>query len=321
MQILLVKTSSLGDVIHNLPVVSDLRRRFPDAAIDWVVEEAFAELPRLHAGVRTVIPVALRTWRKALLLPATWRQVRDFARRLQLTTYDDVLDSQGLVKSALIASFALLASGGRRLGYDRQAAREPFAARFYRERFAIPRNLHAVECNRRLAAAAFGYSLEQPLDYGISAPPLVADWLPRRGYVVLLTATSRADKLWPEDDWQGLGMALIATGLQCILPSGNADERQRAARLAGKLGRAVVAPEMNLTDVARLLAGAELVVGVDTGLVHLAAALGRPTLAIFAGSDPALTGVLADGKAVNLGVKDKPPSAREAVEAALKLLP
>ncbi|HTY98497.1 MAG TPA: lipopolysaccharide heptosyltransferase I [Rhodocyclaceae bacterium] len=321
MQILLVKTSSLGDVIHNLPVVGDLRRRFPDAIIDWVAEEAFAELPRLHPGVRQVIPVALRSWRRQLLRPATWRQVRDFGRRLQATRYDVVLDSQGLLKSALIAAAASLAPGGRLVGYSREAARERLAARFYGEGFAIPRNLHAVERNRRLAAAAFGYPPDRPLDYGIAAPALVADWLPGRGYAVLLTATSRADKLWPEDDWRGLGMALIAAGLQVVLPAGSGEERQRAARLGNALGRAVVAPPLNLTDMAALLAGAELVVGVDTGLVHLAAALGKPTLALFCASDPALTGVRAGAQAIDLGAPNSPPSARQAVEAALKLLP
>ncbi len=321
MQILLVKTSSLGDVVHNLPVVSDLRRRFPDAAIDWVVEEGFAELPRLHPGVRDVIPVALRRWRRRLLLPATWREIGEFRRRLQGRQYDIVLDSQGLLKSALVARQAALAPAGRRLGYGREVAREPIAARYYDQGFVIAKDQHAVERNRALAAAAFGYALDLPLDYGIGAPPLTAPWLPRRGYAVLLTGTSRPDKLWPEDDWQALGLALVATGLHCVLPGGSAEERQRAARLANKLGRAVAAPPLNLTDMAGLLAGADVVVGVDTGLVHLAAALGRPTLALFCGSDPALTGVHADGMVVNLGGRTAPPAASEAVAAALKLLP
>jgi heptosyltransferase-1 len=320
MQILLVKTSSLGDVIHNLPVVSDLARRFPEAAIDWVVEESFAEVPRLHPAVRHVIPVAWRRWRRNLLQPETWREIGQFADRLKLPDYDDVLDSQGLLKSALIASLAPLPDGRKPMGYARGSARESLAPLFYGRRFTVPRELHAVLRNRRLAAAAFGCSADGPVDYGIAASPLAADWLPKGGYAVLLTATSRADKLWPEDHWQGLGMALVSTGLRCVLPGGNAEERQRAARLAVKIGRAVAAPAMNLADLAGLLAGAELVVGVDTGLVHLAAALGRPTLAIFCASDPALTGVLAGDKAVNLGSAGVPPKAQETVEAALGLL-
>ena len=185
----------------------------------------------------------------------------------------------------------------------------------------MPRNLHAVERNRQLAATALGYRPEAAIDYGIKAPPLVTPWLPKGDYAVLLTATSRADKEWPEDDWQALGMALIATGLRCVLPGGSSTERERAGRLATKLGRAVAAPAMNLTELSGLLAGATLVVGVDTGLVHLAAALGRPTLALYCGSDPTLTGVLAGPDAVNLGGPGTAPKAGEVVRRALQLLP
>lgn len=320
MRILLVKTSSLGDVVHNLPVASDLARRFPDAAIDWVVEEPFADLPRLHPAIARVLPVAVRRWRGRLLSPATWTEIGGARKALQEQAYDLVLDTQGLLKSAVIAGQARLAPGGRRCGYSRDSAREAVAARFYDAGFAVPRQLHAVERNRRLAAAACGYVLDMTLDYGIAARPLVADWLPRRDYAVLLTATSRADKLWPEPDWQALGMALIATGLTCVLPGGSDEERQRAARLATILGRAVATPALGLADMAGLLAGAQLVVGVNTGLVHLAAALGRPTLALYCASSPQLTGVHAGPQAVNLGDRDAPPTAGAVVAAVLKLI-
>jgi heptosyltransferase I len=320
MRILLVKTSSLGDVVHNLPVVTDLVRRFPDAVIDWVVEESFADIPRLHPGVRRVIPVAMRRWRRSLWSPAVWRQIGDFRRELQQDGYDVVLDTQGLLKSALITRQARLAADGRRCGNNAGSAREPLAARFYDRSYPIARNLHAVERNRRLAAAAIGSAVGLPLDYGISAPPLTAPWLPKGNYAVLLTATSRADKEWPEPDWQALGLALIATGLRCVLPAGSAPERARAARLVSSLGRAVAAPSMTLAELASLLAGATLVVGVDTGLVHLAAALGRPTIALYCGSDPALTGVHAGANAINLGGRGAPPTAHETVDQALRLL-
>jgi heptosyltransferase I len=316
-RILLIKTSSLGDVVHNLPVATDLARRFPNAVIDWVVEENFAELPHLHPAVRRVIPVAIRRWRRTLYSPATWHEIAAFRRTVRADSYDAVIDSQGLLKSALIARQAI----GVRFGQDRQCAREPLAARFYDERVFVPRNLHAVERNRQLAATALDYRPEPAIDYGIKAPPLVAPWLPKGDYAVLLTATSRADKEWPEEDWQALGMALIATGLRCVLPGGSPAERLRAGRLATTLGRAVAAPAMNLTELAGLLAGATLVVGVDTGLVHLAAALGRPTLALYCGSDPTLTGVLAGPTAVNLGGPGAAPKAGEVVRRALQLLP
>jgi len=316
-RILLIKTSSLGDVVHNLPVATDLARRFPNAEIDWVVEEGFAELPRLHPAVHKVIPVAIRRWRRRLYAGETWREIAAFRRTLRAEPYDAVIDSQGLLKSALIAALA----SGERIGHDRHCAREAVAARFYDRRIFVSRSQHAVERNRQLAATAFGYKLDTPVDYGIGAPPLVASWLPRGDYAVLLTATSRSDKEWPEEDWQALGMALIATGLRCVLPGGNQAERERAARLATSLGRAVAAPAMNLAELAGLLSGAALVVGVDTGLVHLAAALGRPTLALYCGSDPALTGVLAGPDAINLGGPGAPPTAAEVVRRALQMLP
>ncbi len=317
MRILLVKTTSLGDVIHNLPVASDIRRVFPQAEIDWVVEEGFAELPRLHSAVRRVLPVAVRRWRKALLAPATWREIGKYRRLASADFYDVVIDTQGLVKSALLSTQAR----GKRFGYAAAVAREPLAARFYDQCFAIPRDQHAVVRNRQLAAAALGYALDDlPLDYGIAAPPLAAPWLPAEPYAVLLTATSRADKEWPEGDWLALGKALNDAGLACVLPGGSESERSRASRLVASLGQAVAAPALNLTDLAGLLTGARVVIGVDTGLVHLAAALGRPTLALYSASDPALTGVLANTPYVNLGGLGTPPGAAVVVAAVLALL-
>ncbi len=320
MRILLVKTSSLGDVVHNLPVVSDLARHFPDAKIDWVVEESFAALPRLHPAVDRVLPVAVRRWRRSPWSPATWAQVAAFRRALRERDYDLVIDTQGLLKSGLLVAQARLAPGGRRCGFSRATVREAVAARFYDAAFDVPRGLHAVERNRRLVAAAAGYVVDTTLDYGIAAPPAAADWLPKKDYAVLLTATSRADKLWPDPDWHALGLALVASGLMCVLPGGSREERQRAAHLAHTLGRAVAAPALGLAELVAVLAGAQLVVGVDTGLVHLAAALGRPTLALFCASDPQLTGVHAGAQAVNLGGREAPPAAGDVVAAALALI-
>lgn len=317
MRLLLIKTSSLGDVIHNLPVASDIRRRQPDAQLDWVVEEGFAEIPRLHPAVGKVLPVAVRRWRRAPFSAATWREIGAYRRVARADFYDAVIDTQGLLKSALLAAQAR----GTKFGQSAAVAREPLAAHFYDRTFDIPRGRNAVLRNRQLAAAALGYSLDGlPLDYGIAAAPLAADWLPASEYAVLLTATSRTAKEWPEDDWHALGTALIATGLRCVLPGGSESERARARRLAGKLGRAVSAPAMNLTELASLLAGARIVIGVDTGLVHLAAALGRPTIAIYCASDPALTGVLADTPHHNLGAPGAPPAAAEVIAAAQELL-
>ncbi len=314
--ILLVKTSSLGDVVHNLPVASDIRARFPEACIDWVVEEGFADIPRLHPAVRKVIPVAVRRWRRAPLSAATWGELRAYRKAVRSERYDLVLDTQGLIKSALLARQAQ----GRHAGYAAEAAREPLAARFYDDTYAIPGNLHAVERNRRLAAAALGYEPNLPLDYGIAAEPLAAAWLPAPPYCVLLTASSRADKLWPEAGWLQLAAALNARGLACVLPGGSAEERERAARLAGGMAQAVAAPPMGIAELARLLAGARLVVGVDTGLSHIAAALGRLTFCLFAGSHPELTGVHAGDTAINLGGAGAAPTASQVVAAVTERL-
>lgn len=305
MRILIVKTSSLGDVIHNLPVISDIRRHFPQAQIDWCVEESFSAIPRLHPGVGRVIPVAVRRWRKKLLQAATWREMAEFRRQLASETYDAIIDTQGLLKSALIASRAK----GPRLGYAADAAREPAAARWYNRHFHVSRDLHAVIRNRRLVAAALGYQIEGEPDYGIETPPASFSWLPHRPYAVFLTATSRDDKLWPEANWLTLGRSLNSQGFSAILPGGSALERERAARLAAAIPGALAAPPMSIPELASLLSGARAAVGVDTGLTHLAVALKTPTVAIYTATDPGLTGVLGAGFHRNLGGKAQTPSA------------
>ncbi len=314
--VLLVKTSSLGDVVHNLPVVSDIRRRMPGVSIDWVVEEAFADIPRLHPGVRNVVPVAVRRWRRAPFSAGTWREVSAFKHALRDEQYEHVIDTQGLIKSALVARFAR----GRHCGYAAEAAREPLAARLYDAGFVIPRNVHAVERNRWLAAAVLDYPPDLPLDYGIAPPVLAADWLPTNDYAVLLTATSREDKLWPDAHWLALAAALAERGIFCVLPAGSDAERARARRLAKNMRRAVPAPPLSIREIAGLLAGARLVVGVDTGLTHLATAAGRPVVAIFSGSDPRLTGVWRESGALNLGQIAVPPAPDEVIAAANTLL-
>ena len=295
--ILFVKTSSLGDVVHNCPAVSDVARRLPGAEIDWIVEEDFAGLVALHASVRRVIPVAIRRWRAAPWRPAVWSEIGEFRRRLAAERYDAVIDTQSLLKSALVSWCA----GGTRHGMDRASVREPLAACFYDVRHAVPRGLHAVERNRRLAAAALGLALDAQVDYGLRVAPLAA----RSSRFVLLTMTSRADKLWPEARWIELARSLAAP---VVLPWGSAAEKSRAERIAGGLARASVPPRMALGELGALLREAKAVIGVDTGLTHLAAALGTPTVGIYCGSDPALTGLHGLAFAKNVGGPGRPPS-------------
>ena len=310
-RILFVKTSSLGDVVHNCPAVTDVARSVPGAVIDWVVEEPFAEVAALHASVRRVIPVAIRRWRDDLFSAGTWSELSAFRAALRSEQYDAVIDSQGLVKSAVVAAFAL----GRKHGFDRASAREPFAARFYDAGHAVPAGMHAVERNRRLAAAALGYPVESPCDYGLRASGEMPAPQVRKPFALLLTMTSRDDKLWPEEHWRALGNALQVRGLHCLLPWGTEEERHRCARIATAISGAVVPRRMALTELASLARQAHCVVGVDTGLAHLAVAVDVPVVGLYCGSDPALTG-LHGGKWVrNLGNRSTPPTVAEVTQA------
>jgi lipopolysaccharide heptosyltransferase I len=284
--ILLIKTSSLGDVVHNLPVVSDIRARFPRARIDWVVEEAYRDIVGMHPGVHRAIPVALRRWRGNVLKLIHWREFGQFRQALSGERYDCVIDTQGLIKSALLAR----AASGTHHGYAGASVREPLAATFYDVKHVVRRDLHAVERNRRLAALALCYDVPAVLDYGIVAPA-AADATALGRYCVLLHATSGAGKLWPEPAWERLGSELARQGYALMLPWGNAEERDRSGRIARTLPGAVVPPALGVRGIAGLLAGARAVIGVDTGLTHLAAALGRPVVALYCGTQPALTGV------------------------------
>jgi len=311
-KILLVKTSSMGDVIHNLPVVSDIRAHFPEAEIDWVVEESFAGIPALHPGVGKIIPVAVRRWRKHLLSRAVHTEISAFVKHLRSKTYDVVLDTQGLIKSAIITRLAQ----GARCGFDRKSAREPLAALFYDKTLRIEKIQHAVVRNRLLAGRTLGYSPDDPVNYGIVAPSLALPWLPATPFVVLLHATSRDDKLWPEADWIALGAYLAGKGIACVLPWGSTAEQQRSQWLADKISLSVVPPALTLGQAATLLSLSIATVGVDTGLVHLAAALNVPAIAIYCASDPGLTGLhVSSGQAINLGGAGAPPDAASVIDA------
>jgi len=310
-RILFVKTSSLGDVVHHCPAVSDAAAALSGAAIDWVVEEPFAGVAAMHPAVRRVIPVRVRRWRNALWDPAVWSEMGEFRRSLAAERYDVVIDTQSLLKSALVCRFA----SGTKHGMDRSSAREPMAARFYDVRHLVPRGLHAVERNRRLTAASLGYELKEKCRYGlrISMEYATAGAAPSGGaYSVLLTMTSRADKLWPESRWVELGRALDTP---LVVPWGSEAERERAERIAGGIGQATVPERMSLSQLGELLSKAKAVVGLDTGLTHLAAALGATTVGIYCGSDPALTGLYGAERAKNVGAPGRAPEVADVLKS------
>jgi heptosyltransferase-1 len=316
--VLVVRPSSLGDIVHAQALVADIARHRPGAAIDWVAEEAFAPLVALNPGVRRVIPVALRRWRGRLAHPATWREMAAFRRELRRERYDAVLDLQEQVKGALIAATAR----GRAHGPDRASIREPVAALLHGAHHRIDPRQHFVDRSRQLAAAALGYRADGPPRCGLVAPPPAPGGaLPDGPYLVFLHATSRADKLWPESSWRALITDAARAGFTVLLPWGSPAEHARSARLAAGEPAARVPPRLPLPELAALLARAEIVVGVDTGLVHLAAALGTPTVSLFVSTDPKLAGVaIAGAHAIDLGDVGRTPSVGDAQDAVGRLL-
>src|SRR5258708_13733439 len=279
-RILFVKTSSLGDVVHHCPAVSDAARRLPAAEIHWVVEEPFAEVAVMHRAVRRVIPVALRRWRRAPWSPAVWGEIASFRKAISLERYDAVIDSQGLLKSALVCALA----AGTKHGMGRASAREPLAGMLCDIKDEVAKGLHAVERNRRLTGSALGYTLENSIDYGLQVKnsSLKGD---AAAYAVFLTMTSRADKLWPNERWIELGRAL---GVRVVLPWGTEAEKIRAEAVSKAMGNAAVPARMSLLELAGIFQKANAVIGVGTGLTHLAAAVGARTVGTSGGSVRAL---------------------------------
>jgi heptosyltransferase-1 len=315
-KILLIKTSSLGDVIHALPAVTDLKAAGGAARIDWVVEESLVPIVKLHPAVDDIIPVAMRRWRRAWWRCSIRDEVSAYRRRLRAKTYDAIVDAQGLIKSALIAR----AARGVRHGLDFHSAREPLAL-FYHHTYRIPWDMHAVERTRLLVARAVGYAVPPICDYGIQASPRTFEWLATDSYAVLLHASSGDYKLWSEQNWQLLGDALNAGGITCVFPCGSPQERQRSERIARNLRAAVVPPALGLAELAGLLAGARTAVGIDTGLTHLAAALGVPTVGIYNATDPAATGIYGCARAVNLGGIGRAPTAQQVISTVAGIAP
>lgn len=302
MRLLIVKTSSMGDVVHALPVVADVLRHQPGARIEWLVEAAFAAIPQLHPGVQRVLPMSWRKWRRALLAGATWQAMRALRAELQHEPYDLVLDLQGLVKSALWARQAR----GPVAGYDRKSAREPAAAWAYQRRVAVPRDLHAVQRCRMLAAAHLGYPVpSEPPEFGLRAP--APGWRPKAPYAVLIPNASRKEKLWPERHWVAVGKRLRERGLVPVVLWGADEEQTLAERIAADCD-GDVPPFLRVGEMAAVLAGARQVVGLDTGFTHLAAAFGRPTIGIYCDHEPGLAGITGPGRVASIGGKWQVPA-------------
>jgi heptosyltransferase-1 len=321
MRVLIVKTSSMGDVVHALPLASDIARAFPGAGIEWVVEEAFAAIPCLHSSVTGVVTVALRRWRRAPWSPRTWRELRAARAALRSVNYDAIVDCQGLLKSALIARSAR----GPVAGPCASSAREKVASWFYDRKITIDRALHAVDRARRLGAAALEYPVDGPPRFGLRVPagdryvparlPVPAGEAP---YAVLLTNASRTSKLWSDSRWSEVERWLAEQEIESLLPWGTEAEHEATRRRAASMRRARVLPRLPLDQLAAVLARSAVAIGLDTGLTHLAAACGVPAVGIFCDYDTQLVG-LRGARVESLGGVGQQPEAAAVIEAAQRV--
>lgn len=286
MDVLLVKTSSMGDVVHTLPALTDAMRALPDIRFHWVVEEAFADLAARHPAVISVLPCALRRWRKSPI--RSLKEWRAFKKRIKTETFDAVIDAQGLLKSALITRLA----NGPKFGLDKASAREPVAARWLDHPLTIAKGQHAIERTRQLFAQALGYAVPNTTpDYGLARQQQAAA-LTTGSQVIFFHGTTWASKHWPETYWRELTELATAAGMKVLLPWGDDAESARAERLAAGLAGASVLPRLSLSALFDLLLTLDAFVAVDTGLAHLAAAADLTGVALYGPTDPALTGVI-----------------------------
>lgn len=291
MRLLIVKTSSLGDVVHTLPALTDAREVFPSLTVDWVVEESFVDVPAWHPAVENVIPVAVRRWRKAWVRSLRSGEIARFRDQLRAREYDLIIDAQGLLKSALIS----IQARGVRVGLDKHSSREPLASWFYQRRVAVQKNQHAVQRVRELFARALDYTFDSSaIDYGINLP---ASSIPGTGLsgtepaIMFLHGTTWESKHWPLSYWQDLARIVTANGFQVLLPWGNLEEQQRAKDIAEvSAGSCRVLEKCGLTELASYMNQCQGVVAVDTGLGHLAAAQNLPAVSLYGSTNPALSG-------------------------------
>lgn len=313
MRVLIVRTSSLGDLIHMLPAITDIARHVPGVEIDWVVEEAFAEIPAWHPAVRQVIKIAHRRWRKAWWSNQARQERKAVLERIRSARYDLVLDMQALLKSVWLVR----AASGVHHGLDWRSAREPLCTLFYDVKHRIPFWQPAVKRQRDLAAAVFEYAYDDPPDFGLGRRFLRQVKNPP--YAVIMPSASRDDKLWPVACWDGVFDRLQMQGLRLVLLAGSEREADRAHALIAARENAVVQPRSSLTDLARLLAESQIMIGLDSGLTHLAAAVGTDTVGIYKASTPVRTPVTGNGQTFSLGDRDHEPTLEMVLDAVRKV--
>lgn len=290
MRVLIIKMSSMGDIIHTLPAVTDATKAIPNIQFDWVVEEAFTEIPKWHKQVQQIIPIALRRWRKNIWSAIQTGEIKQFYTQLRAEEYDFVLDAQGSIKSAVTTRL----SRGCRLGMDKDSVRESLAYLAYQQTFAVSWQQHAIQRLRQLFAKALKYPLPENLpDYGINKENLSQTKIELpESYLIFIPNTSSSTKYWSNHSWSLLIEEMTRQGVNVFIPWGNENERETANRLTNKNPLAHVLPYLSLKEIAAVLAHAKAVVAVDTGLSHLSAALGTPTIVLYGPTNPELIGTI-----------------------------
>ena len=284
MHVLVVKTSSMGDVIHTLPAIEDATKAIPGIKFDWLIEEGFQEIPAWHDSIDKVIPIALRRWRKSWLKAFFSGEIKVFLKKLREKKYDLIIDAQGLLKSAVPAKLAR----GTLIGFDKASAREGIAANFYDRDLTVDKSLHAIERVRRLFARSLGY------EYQDNLPSVKLNLNPaqeKKKGVLFLHGTTWPSKHWPDDSWLELGKLLKEKGEDIYLPWATDQEKDRAEWLGKKLDVSVL-PRLSLTEIAGVMLKVKAIVGVDTGLTHLAALLNVRSIGIYGSTDIELTGAM-----------------------------
>ena len=314
MRILIVRVSSLGDVVHNMPVLADIHRHYPDAIIDWVVEESYVGLVRLNKHVNEVIPFALRRWKKNIFSSSVRKEFSLFLNQLRSRSYDYVFDTQGLIKTGLVMGFANTTKKGKKIGLAHKtdgSGYEPLSRIFHDKSISVEKHIHVVQRGREIVAQALGYTVDTPPDFGLTVPDGHPDWLPSEPCAVFFHGTSRDSKKWPRQNWIEIGQLLEKSGLGILLPWGSVQEFDEATSLAASLPNAKVLPRLSIMDAALLTGKASFVVGVDTGLSHLAAAYDKPTVQIYCNIPRWRTCADWSDNIVSLGGPDEVPTLAE----------
>ncbi len=316
-KILIVKTSSLGDIVHNFPAVTDVRKNFPNVTLDWLVEEKFASLAKLHEGVDSVLTVSLRRWRSEMKPVKFFKEVRDFFRKLRVNEYSAIVDTQGLFKSAILAKIAR----GKSFGLDLKSSREPVSY-FYDYTFSVPKNAHAIERNRQLVSQSLGYHIDTEARFGLK---ITSDRYPRSlkriPYAILIPFTSNDKKRWKFENWISVGNFLNKMNLSVLFIVGNTRNHREAQKICRRIKDSTTYPISKINEITDVINNCVTLIGVDTGLTHLALAIGKPTIGIFSATDPAKTGLYTNKNAFNVGKPGSYPTCSQVIGHLNEILP